>query len=614
MKKKWEKLVKPVVVGFVVLYLIVMGLTTYLTAEKFADDYVQRKRTEWSNIGDFIGDKESSLTEDWRSPTEKSSWYQSAINGSGWQEGAFVDLSAAAYDEEGNLLAKRRNTVGGQPVTTLDSISFFCRSFALDERLSAEDIDRLAKYQYEANQSDEREEPPRYRLCIRVSDDGEELYEILVQHLTWEPGDDAWRKGYEDPLLGGHHSYRIIPDIVYSSSSAPDDVYYRTENPPYGGDINWYETDSQVVFSWSAKPEEDPENLEGQYVEAKADFPFLDGGYEKWKQWNKSVFLNDFPEHVDISGWEERSETTESPFRLFDSKDIMRDSIWQLKGQLKDMKKCCYLEVRMEGKPWLAAMDYMKYVYLAGAVLMLACMIKIIYSANQLYDRQEALEETRKDFINAMAHELKTPLGIIRNFTENLQEHIMEEKQDYYLGQIVGQTEEMDSLVNEMILVSRMDAKDLMLQKENVSLDSLIREQLKRLEPMIRERRIRVEMRCEEDFLVEGDRGYLSKAIWNLLSNAADYNREDGWIRIKVTKEGCSIENTSESLSEEQLSHAFDLFYSGDRNRSSQNRHMGMGLFLAKKILERHKLTVALENTESGVQITIRKDRQYRHL
>ncbi len=606
MKKKRKKLVKPVVVGFVVLYLIVMGLITYLTAEKFAEDYVQRKRTEWSNIGDLIADKESSLTKDW-SPAEKSSWYQSVINGSGWQEGAFVDLSAAAYDEEGNLLAKRRNTVGGQPVTTLDSMSFFCRSFALDERLSAEDIDELAKYQYEANQSDEREEPPRYRLCIRVSDDGEELYEILVQHLTWESGDDAWKRGYEDPLLGGHHSYRIMPDIVYSGSVAPDDVYYRTEKPPYGGDINWYETDSQVVFSWSAK-EEDPENLEGQYVEADADFPFLNGGYEKWKQWNESVFLNDFPEHVDISGWEERSETTESPIRLFGSKDIMRDSI----RQSKDMKKCCYLEVRMEGNPWLAAMDYMKYVYLAGAVLMLACMIKIIYSANQLYDRQEALEETRKDFINAMAHELKTPLGIIRNFTENLQEHIMEEKQEYYLGQIVGQTEEMDSLVGEMILVSRMDTKDLVLQKESVSLEHLIREQLKRLEPMIRERRIRVEMHCEEDFLVEGDRGYLAKAIWNILSNAADYNKEDGRIWITVTKESCTVENTGKTLSEEQFMHAFDLFYSEDKSRTSQNKHMGMGLYLAKKILERHKLTITLDNTESGVRVTIAGDRHRR--
>lgn len=597
MKKK-RKLIKPVVVGFAVLYLIVMGLTTYLTAEKFAEDFEQMCRIEWSNIGDLISDKEA-LSEDWDGD-EKSSWYQSAVNGSGWYDRKFVNLSAAVYDEEGKLLAKRTNTVGGHPMTTADSTSFFCKSFVLDGRLSPEDIDRLAKYQYEAKQWYEREKPPQYRLCIRVSDDGQELYEVLVQSLTWEPGDDAWNKGYEDPLLGCRYNYVITPAAEYGSA----------ESLLYTGNVNWHETDSQVIFDWSAKEAEDPEHLEGQYVEANADFPYLDAGYEKWKQRNESVFLNDFPERVDISQWESEKATVKMSFRLFRSENIIRERVWQL----NDGKKSLNLEVRMEGYPWLAAMDYMKYVYLAGAVLMLACMIKIIYSANQVYDRQEALEETRKDFINAMAHELKTPLGIIRNFAENLQEHIMEEKQDYYLGQIVGQTEEMDALVGEMILVSRMDTKDLVFPEESVSIYSLIKEQLKRLQPIIEEQHIRVEMCCEEDFLVEGDQGYLAKAVWNLLSNATDYNREGGFIQITVTEESCTIENTGEPLSEEQLSHAFDLFYSEDKSRFAQNRHMGMGLYLAKKILERHKLTITLENTELGVRAAILRDGRRRLL
>ncbi len=599
MKKK-RKLIKPVAVGFVVLYLIIMGLTTYLTAEKFAEEYEQMHSIEWSYLYNEISDKENGFLED-KDTAEKSSWYQSVINGSTWVDGRkYVNLSAALYDEEGNLLARRRNTVGGYPMATADTESFFCKSFALDERLSPEDIDRLARYQYEANQWYEREEPPRYRLCIRVSDDGQELYEILVQYLTWEPGDDAWNKGYEDPLLGGRYGYTITPDAVYGSTESSSSI----------GNVTWYETDSQIIFDWSAKESEDPEHLEGQYMEANEDFPYLSGGYEKWKRWNESVFLNDFPVHKDIPLWEEEKAEVKMSYRLFHSESIIRERAWQS----DDGEKSLNLEVRMEGYPWLAAMDYTKYVYLAGAVLMLACMIKIIYSANQVYDRQEALEETRKDFINAMAHELKTPLGIIRNFAENLQEHIMEEKQDYYLGQIVGQTEEMDALVGEMILVSRMDTKDLVFPEESVSIYSLIKEQLKRLQPIIEEQHIRVEMCCEEDFLVEGDQGYLAKAVWNLLSNAADYNREGGFIQITVTEESCTIENTGEPLSEEQLSHAFDLFYSEDKSRFAQNRHMGMGLYLAKKILERHKLTITLENTELGVRAAILREGRRRLL
>ena len=77
----------------------------------------------------------------------------------------------------------------------------------------------------------------------------------------------------------------------------------------------------------------------------------------------------------------------------------------------------------------------------------------MIHAFRKAADRQARLEETRRDFTNAMAHELKTPLGVIRNFSENLLEHNMEEKRDYYLTQIIGQTEEMDQMVLKMMML-----------------------------------------------------------------------------------------------------------------------------------------------------------------
>ena len=103
-----------------------------------------------------------------------------------------------------------------------------------------------------------------------------------------------------------------------------------------------------------------------------------------------------------------------------------------------------------------------------------------------------------------MAHELKTPLGIIRNFAENILEHNREEKRDYYLEQIIGQTEEMDRLVVEMIEISKLDSEELFLEKVAVSFRELAREQMARLEPAIREKGILVEYEGEEDFLVTG--------------------------------------------------------------------------------------------------------------
>lgn len=319
-------------------------------------------------------------------------------------------------------------------------------------------------------------------------------------------------------------------------------------------------------------------------------------------EWDKSIFPHDFPEQTDLSEWSYAGAAEES------SSWLRTSSVVRL-GCEPDSEFNRYIEAHMESYPWLAAFAHMKYLYAAGFVLILACMIKIIYSANRLYDQQEALEETRRDFINAIAHELKTPLGIIRNFAENLLEHTMEEKRDYYLTQIVGQTEEMDRLAGEMILVSRMDSENLVLQRETVSFDELIWEQLNRLKPVIEEKKLEVELQKEQDFRLEGDKDYLAKAVWNLLSNAAAYNVPEGRILITLKEKSCAIENTGFPLSEEQLKRSFELFYSGNKSRSAKDgKHMGMGLYLAEKIFSRHGLSVALENTKIGVKATISAD------
>ena len=266
-----------------------------------------------------------------------------------------------------------------------------------------------------------------------------------------------------------------------------------------------------------------------------------------------------------------------------------------------------YMEIRMEERPWSDAFEYMKYLYLAGLLLTVLCVFVVSHTFEQTYARQMALEETRRDITNAMAHELKTPLGIIRNFAENLIEHNMEEKRDYYLTQIIGQTEEMDSLVREMIEISKLDdSEELALKKETVSFGELIREEMKKFEPMIDEKNIQVQYQEDADFLVEGDREYLGKAVWNLISNAVEYNVPDGRILVRTEAGKCVIENTGKTMEEEQLLHAFDLFYTGNKSRGKKEKHMGIGLFLVKKILGLHGMGVMIENTEEGIRVTVK--------
>ena len=165
----------------------------------------------------------------------------------------------------------------------------------------------------------------------------------------------------------------------------------------------------------------------------------------------------------------------------------------------------------------------------------------------------------------------------------------------------------MDHLVAEMIEIAKLDSEELALKKEKVSFAELIREQMERFAPLIEEKNLQVQYRVGAEMQIDGDREYLAKAVWNLLSNAVEYNVPDGRIDVDVKEGECSIENTGAHLSEEQIMHPFDLFYTGDKSRGKRERHMGLGLFLAKKICGLHGVELMIENTDEGVRVAMRR-------
>ena len=638
MRRKKKRFWKPTAAGFAVMYLATMGLATGLVKERFVQEDELRLESAASAILDRAGEKEFSMEqemtdeqeildgqkslqeqedsdrqEDAWSREKRKSFYQDLANNSFWRVNSkYMQISIAAYDEHKDLLAKSRDEIGSYAVSTTGREEWY---FALDDYLSSEEKEVLAKYQAEDIQYclQKPDVSEKYRFSIRVSPDVKELWEIYVQEIVWEEdkeeegekeaggesgdeeedGEDA----YMDPLTGGYHfmSGKFVVD--YASGEEME------------GARNFHEVSGEVVWKWT-NPNVDKAKLEeGEIVHTELTLPYLNlyfaGTLDQWQRWRNSNYLQGFKEQGEFV-WE---EGTEAPTLMIEEDDICRRGKMQLRVGMVE-NPFAYLEIRMESRPWLAAVDYMKYVYLAGAVLTAACMLAVIGMMNKVYARQAALEETRRDFTNAMAHELKTPLGVIRNFAENLLEHHKEEKRDYYLSQIIGQTEEMDRLVGEMIEVSKLDSEKLVLAKEEVSFLALLQEELGRFVPMIEEKKIQVEFSAwKDDFLVQGDRDYLAKAVWNLLANAVDYNRESGKIFIQVDKEQCVIENSGEAMGEEALLHAFDLFYTSDKSRTGKDGHMGMGLYLAKKILELHHLKLVLSNVEGGVRVVVCRER-----
>ncbi len=572
--KKNKKWMRAVILGFLTVYLLSMGLSTCLVAfryqEEFRNEFLS-KRTEAYLI---MQDNEKKIFGK-ENPVYQYSWSQFWLgnllnSGSGYQQ-----FSAAFYDSEGGKIAEAGS-----------SLRIFCNysdqnlyeplCWPAADFLTEEEIKKLAEYYFlnyqhamEEGGSEDAEAFEEYRFTAYVNNRSWKPVGIAVQKIRWE------KEGtfIEDPLTGEMHFYTSISGSNYG------------------------ETEGEIVWQWGST--ESPGGENWMYTsQVDLDFPYIHGpqGDRDWMSWEKNAYLHEFPEQTEFS--------IDGAYDSLTENKNQRRTYVQYAPEGEEMKG--FMILREDSHPWLAALNDMKSVYLVCLLLILVCAWKVIGVTEQVYRQQAVLEEDRRDFTNAMAHELKTPLGVIRGFAENLLEGIHEEKREYYLKQIVGQTEEMDRLADEMITLSRLDSAQLVLQKEQVELGELVQEEFSRFEFQREAKHIHFQYEEEDAFVIQGDKNYLLKAVRNLLSNAVAYNQTNGFVWVKITSDTCIIGNTAAPLSEEQLAHAFEMFYQGDESRSGRNR--GLGLYLTEKILRLHGLSVEIGNLPEGVQVVIRKE------
>ena len=337
--------------------------------------------------------------------------------------------------------------------------------------------------------------------------------------------------------------------------------------------------------------------------------PGIQSGTDVWHEWMDSRYLQEYPGQLDDqyfradghfvilaeNGTENGIEIGDQTAPLFASEDYSRPDYT--------------LVLRLVEHPWRAAAASMGNIYLWGALLTLVCVLLVLYIVEATFRKRAAMERQQRDFTNAIAHEMKTPLAVIRGFAENLEENTNEEKKKYYLEQIIGQTERMDDMVKEMVFISRMDSKDYRPVKEQISVRALLDELTAAYSAQIEEKQIELSVFCREDFVIAGDRRFIEKAFSELLSNAVGYNRQEGKIRIDIDRDMCVIANTGERIPEEDLPRVCELFFTGNKSRGGEEKHLGIGLYLADRIFRIHGLGMKVENTACGVQVTVKKDK-----
>lgn len=215
---------------------------------------------------------------------------------------------------------------------------------------------------------------------------------------------------------------------------------------------------------------------------------------------------------------------------------------------------------------------------------------------NEEIDRVKKLEKLRKEFIAKFTHEIKTPLAIINGNIELIQETKDEFKQEEYIEAINKQIAWINSLILQMLDLSKLESNAIELNKQQFNLEDLTVDIIDRHEKLLSDKQIKVELTSKEEPIIYADKNRMMMVIQNFLNNAIKHSEMNSIIYIDITENQFSIENKGNPIPDNIIETIWLSFVSTDQKGT------GLGLALCKSILELHELKYGVENTKDGVK------------
>ena len=217
---------------------------------------------------------------------------------------------------------------------------------------------------------------------------------------------------------------------------------------------------------------------------------------------------------------------------------------------------------------------------------------------NEMLARLQASFEAERQFSSDVSHELRTPIAVIRSQCEfALSGQAGEEEKREAFEAVLKQSERMNSIVSQLLLLSRAENGKFVPEREPVELNVLCETVCEELEAMAAERQVELAWNTEKLQIV-GDETLLIRMVNNLVSNAIRYNRPGGSAEVSLRKRGkyavLTVRDTGIGIRREDLGQIFSRFYRADRSRSSEGT--GLGLSMAAWIARVHGGSIRAES------------------
>ncbi len=363
----------------------------------------------------------------------------------------------------------------------------------------------------------------------------------------------------------------------------------------------WKDEDAQVIVSYEFD-KENVEGLESYYldnwnIESTIDLARYSGkkrGQQMvQKKMTKATFDKIKKLEARLYQWEEEGYEWKKTWN-----EVTYSGYFPVETETGDYT----LALTLQYQPWSVALKELKIVYLfsglAGSIMSLI-LTGGLWKAEK---KQLLLEKNRRVLIDAIGHELKTPLGIIEAYSEGLREKIAEDKKDHYLAVMIDEIQKMDQLILEMLQLSKLESNAYMMNLEQLSLNHLIKSSLKNKQKLFEDKQIQLKTNLEEETEIVADHSGMEKVMNNLLMNAIEHTPVGGTIEVRIKQGKVSVQNEGKGIPKEKMNQIWESFYKVEEANNRSGNGVGLGLAITRQILEKHHMTYGVKNTDQGVE------------
>ncbi len=224
---------------------------------------------------------------------------------------------------------------------------------------------------------------------------------------------------------------------------------------------------------------------------------------------------------------------------------------------------------------------------------------------DQMADRMQTLLAAERRLLLDISHELRSPLARLAVAVELARSG---EDREAALNRIEKEADRLNSLVGELLQVTRAEGDPRSLRDEAVRLDELLRDLVDDCSVEAKARDCRIELKANPPAQVRGDRELLRRAIENVIRNAIRHAPRETPVEVSLSKDGCAsirIRDYGPGVPEEHLPRIFDAFYRVETDRNRGSGGVGLGLAIARRAVELHKGRIVARNSAPGLTVEI---------